>query len=261
MKEEMSDETQVPLSPREEEALRMAEGMPVRPASPEAKERARAAFLRGAAVPGREPSTVVSRRIPRLVPLALAASLMALGFYGLAPTDAWVVLGAADGTAVDGSRVSTGDHFTAGRGETASGGYLDVQLGERLRVVVSEDTRVRLPAGPGRWLGRTRVMDVQQGEILGTTGRRKLGYVLVVHTPEADARILGTTFAVTRNPLGTCVCLLEGSIDVTCNETGQGIRIPAGQKVQIFEDGQSPTLEALSSDDLERLQALETPTL
>jgi ferric-dicitrate binding protein FerR (iron transport regulator) len=245
--------------PDESELLRLVGSTPVAAPSAEARERARAAFVSGAAPVAATPITSAPRRAGwgAYVPLALAASLLALVIWGLQPTDDWTVLDvvAADGASVPGGP-SAGTRFGSGLATTDVEAELDLQLGDRLRIRVAPDSRAILPRGPGRWIGKSRRLIVESGEIFGTTEGRPLGFELVLVTPDAEARILGTTFAVTWNELGPCFCLYDGEIEVTTGDRAP-VRVPKRMRIQCYEDGRPPHVDDLTDQERTKLRMIQ----
>jgi len=232
----------------EHELVRLAGATPVAPASAAARERARRAFLTGLA-PRRRPDPVA------YVPLAIAAGLLALVMWGMQPEERWTVLAATQpGATIGGAPAAPGAQFVAGVVATDEGAELDVQLGERLRVRLDRASRAELPRGPGRWLAGSRRLAVERGEIFGTTQGEPLGFPLTLVTPEAEARILGTTFAVTRTELGPCFCLYDGELEVTAR--GRSLRVPEGKRVQVYVDGRAPEVVDLTDRETMKLQMI-----
>lgn len=248
----MSNEFDVEsLTPEEREALRWVGSVPVPVASPEARERARAAFLTGSSKTARRPVPLRT-----LAPLAVAASLLALFWFGSSPSDTWTVLSATDAGLEGGRGLDDGDTFTFGTVVASERGELDVRLGDYLRVLAPVGATVELPPGPGRWFGKSHLLRVSKGEIYATTGGRKLDFELVVESPDTRTRILGTTFAVRCNDLGTCVCLYEGRIETVSSDGVHTVDVPSGRRVQFYQAGIEPSVQELSQEETDLLENL-----
>jgi ferric-dicitrate binding protein FerR (iron transport regulator) len=239
----------------EREALRCLETEPVPAPTVDARERARAAFLDGRAQPRG------TRRLRTFVPLAAAAAAVALYWLGSWPTAHWSVATAERAELGDGTPLIEATTFRHAAVRTLIDGELDARLGDFIRVLVGPDAEVELPPAAGRWIGRRRLLRVEAGDIFATTGGRKLPFELVIETAETRTRILGTTFAVRCNELGTCVCLLEGRIEVAAPDGGSRTELLPDGRVQFFEDGRPPMLQPLSPAERRMLEELRSAGL
>jgi len=237
--------------------------LPRATASAEARERARLAFMAGA-VPSigdvsdrAKPRSTRGRWATLLV--AAALGVLALAMFGRQPQGTWVVLDAveAGGITVDGRPVAVGESFGEGDIVVAAGSELELQLGQSLRVRLLEGTRLDLPSGPGRWFGRGRTLQLDSGEIYGTSGGQKLGFDLAFVTDELSARMTGTTFAVFRTPEASCVCLWSGGIDVTSAESGDVVTLNPRRRVWIYRDGRAHEVMPLSDMETMKLQMID----
>ncbi len=241
---------------------------PVPPASAAGREAARTAFLEGGRVP-RAPAAVVPmpprRRVSRRVigSLALAASLVMMLWFGSRPTDAWRVARVEGGGAgfVDGAPIEAGASFAFGGDSSGEDYGLYLDLGERLHGCLPAGSRVRLPQGPGRVGGRSRMVSVETGDLFASSGARKLGFDLVVATENARVRVVGTTFAVRVNESGTCICLLHGDVDIEPTGAEDTLRVPRGQRLQVFADGRDPIVMPLDPAEIEILETLHSTGL
>ncbi|MBZ0268261.1 FecR family protein, partial [bacterium] len=131
---------------------------------------------------------------------------------------------------------------------TGPGSSVEARLGNRLRVQITADSRVELPRGPSRWFSSRRTVHVDRGVFFASTAGHPLGFDLRVLTDEAAVDVVGTTFAVRRNDLGTCVCLYEGHLEVRGTDAGR-VDVPQGQRALLPPGKPSPLLEPL--DDME----------
>lgn len=246
------------LTDLEREALQHLPGLTVAAPSAKARERARAAFLYGEAP--RQVVPMAPRKMRPLVPLALAAGIaLALVLVGNQSPDRWRVLASTtvESVLVDDTAPEVARAFDAATGKTMEG-RLDVQLGQRVRVLVEPESEVVFPRGPGRWFGHSRVLRVDEGEICATTEGQGLGFELVVETPEARTWVRGTTFAVTRNEIGTRVCLYEGSVEVAVTGDESRHEVPVMQKLQVYRDGRPPEVLPLTDGERTMLATMRT---
>ena len=63
------------------------------------------------------------------------------------------------------------------------------------------------------------------------TGPAFHGARLAMDTPEATAHVVGTSLALLRNAeAGTCVCVLEGKVDVSYEDGKETVAVPAGKR-------------------------------
>jgi ferric-dicitrate binding protein FerR (iron transport regulator) len=223
--------------------------------SPEARERARAAFLTGdaAGVPAVRARPGTLRRV---LPLAIAAAAAGLVFYGAQPADRWVVESVTGTATFDGTAAHDGDEYAEGMVTTGPGASLEAELGHRLRVFVAGDSRLELPRGPSRWFPSRRTVDVDRGVFFASTAGRPLGFGMRVRTDEAAIDVVGTTFAVRRNDLGTCVCLYEGRVAIRGTTAGD-VEVAAGQRALLPPGSPSPVVEPLDEMETTLLGGLE----
>lgn len=101
-----------------------------------------------------------------------------------------------------------------------------------------------VPATPGRWFGRSVHSEVRSGIVRVTTGDRFHGARLTVQTPAADVRVVGTTLAVICEPEGTCVCVLEGAVEVG-RRGGPLEQVPEGRRRYVYIDEREPYFDAM----------------
>jgi hypothetical protein len=181
-----------------------------------------------------------------LVPAAVALVVVALGALNRGP--AWEVLDApGDGLAVvDGRPIPLGHREDLGRAlrggarvVLTSGGALEIVAPGQMVVQLTPSSDVTLPSPVGRWFKGKAHAEVRSGEMRITTGRAFHGARLSVETPEAAVMVTGTTLAVIREPHGTCVCVMEGAVEV--GPRGQAMAsVAAGRRRFVFRDGRAP---------------------
>jgi ferric-dicitrate binding protein FerR (iron transport regulator) len=260
------------LTDDEREALSLVGSTPVPAASADARERARVAFLTGRRL-GRPEAPAVAfgererespPRGPAVSPrraiggLALAAGVAGLIFLGGLPSESWRFV-ESEGSAnarLDGEAARAGAPFRSGVVEAGPDERLDVELGETIRICLLPGSRARLPSGPGRWFGRTRALSLERGELFASSGDRELGFELAVRTREASVHLVGTTFAVRRNDLGTCICLYRGEVTVLSADGSDPIRLSPDRRVQVYSDGTAPTFHPIDAPARELLTEL-----
>jgi len=169
---------------------------------------------------------------------AAAAGLVAVAFALNRGPD-WSVLGVTgDGVAVvDGTplpsrspelarAVRRGAHIVLPQGLS-----LDLVAPGQVAASLAGGTDIVLPASPNRWWSREAHGRVTLGSAYLETGRDFHGAQLVVDTPEASARVVGTALAVLRDAeAGTCVCVMEGNVSVTAGRERERYSVPAGQR-------------------------------
>jgi ferric-dicitrate binding protein FerR (iron transport regulator) len=74
-----------------------------------------------------------------------------------------------------------------------------------------------------------------------------------VETVDALVTVTGTTFAVTGNVDHTCICVLEGKVEVEGKGAGHRV-VPGGQQLFVYGDGVTPSrLEPLTEAQSLRL--------
>jgi ferric-dicitrate binding protein FerR (iron transport regulator) len=230
--------------------------------------RADAAFrarLKGEFVSGRITGGTVP--IPRpwyrraAAPAAVAAAAViavVAGFLNRGPD--WIVTSASgDGIVqIDGEQVAIAD-LNALRARVRPGveiqvpgsGEIAILSAGALAIQLTAGTELTVPPPPPRWFGRVVELYARAGELRITTGPRFSGARLLVRTPDAEVDVTGTTLAVILNPLGTCVCVFEGTVKLG-TLGGELTPVPAGTRRQMFRDGNPPVMEPIR--DMERMK-------
>jgi ferric-dicitrate binding protein FerR (iron transport regulator) len=247
-------------------ALAILARLPRSSAPESARESARMAFLHGSVVErldqadSTETDSTPRRSSRRWVNLLMAAALgvLAVVWFGYQPEQAWTILDVQSpgGIAVQGDRtLAVGDRVISGDLATGPESELEIQLGDKLRFRMLPGTSLNLPKPPGRWFGNNRRLHLDSGEIYGTSGGNKLGFDLVFSTDELEARLTGTTFAVFRTDITSCVCLWDGGIAVTPLVGGHGvISLEELSRVWIYKDGRAPEIAPLDAMETMKLQ-------
>ena len=120
---------------------------------------------------------------------------------------------------------------------------VDLELPGLALLLVVGGSKVTVPGSPGRWFARTLTSSLERGEVRGSTGPGFAGTRFTITTPEAQAGITGTTFAVIRNRDASCVCVLEGAVAMNAGASTDTVR--TGFRRSVFRDGRPPLLEAI----------------
>jgi len=177
-----------------------------------------------------------------------AAGLVMVSALVLNQGSGWQVVGASGGGAAEVDGVSISLQETAaleraiaagGRVILPSGGSLRIAAPGLMTVEITPSTEAMLSRPPARWLGRIASAELANGEIRVSTGSRFHGSRLMVRTPEAAVEVTGTTLAVIREPTGTCVCVMEGTVRVGAHGK-EMMPVSAGRRRYLFRDGRPP---------------------
>jgi len=111
----------------------------------------------------------------------------------------------------------------------------------QLALAIAPGTRMTLPTPPGRFFHREARAQLTAGRLRITTGPDFHGARAIVTTPEAMAVVTGTTLAVIRDAMATCVCVSEGRVHVMRAGTAADLgMVPAGQRQVVFRDARTP---------------------
>ncbi len=247
-------EDRTPEEGRVEEILK---GLPSVAADPEFRERLRAEFRSG---------QVAGRRGGKRWPWAAAASVViaagaAIVFFESGSAWTVIVTGEAGSVVVDGRRFDAADSqefadllLPGALLETDARTELQLVRDDTIALVVTPDTAMRVPAVPGRWLSRTTSATVERGEVRGVTGKRFAGARLRIELPDASVNVTGTVFAVFRNAEGSCVCVLEGLVEMQ-DATGVVGVAPLRRRV-IPPHGEPPREEPIRPMEQMKLEML-----
>ena len=256
-------------------ALAVLARLPRSSAPESARESARMAFLHGSVVERldqadsgeiektqqtEQPPRGTSSTSRRWVSLLMAAALgvVAVFWFGSQPQQDWVVMNIQTPAGISipsDASLAVGTHLESGVLTTGPESELAIQLGDKLRFTMLPGTSLSLPKPPGRWFGRNRRMHIDSGEIYGTSGGQKLGFELVFSTDELEARLTGTTFAVFRIDVASCVCLWEGGVAVTpLVDNYDVVHLEEKHRVWIYRDGREPEIKTLDANETMKLQ-------
>lgn len=221
------------------------EGVP-----PEARSRARAAFLSGLATQG-HPRPVAPRRL-RLLALTLAAAGVLAVTFLLPETPRWrvqlfapVAFDDAEFRLADEGRLAT---LLEGSGRLATGeAPTRLALSNALELELRPSTSLRVPVLPELDGGTPIVFELESGECLLRTRPGWRGNPLIVRTAFGDVRATGTVFGVLVQPECMCVCVAEGAVEV---DTGGALeRVGARSSLQVQRRADPAPLRAPFSED------------
>lgn len=221
-------------------------------AGEEFRTRLREEFVSGTFRHGRGSGSAARPFVTTMLATAAAACVIALATAFLNTGPAWRVA-SVTGTGelrVDGrpvTLIALGSHAARLRPgatlEVPDSAQVDLELPGLALLQVVGGSKATVPGSPGRWFARTMAFSLERGEARGSTGPGFAGTRFIITTPEAQARIAGTTFAVIRNRDASCVCVLEGGVAMITGASTDTVR--AGFRRSVFRDGRPPLLEAI----------------
>lgn len=219
-------------------------------APPEARARARAAFLSGLAGRG-GPRPVATRRL-RVLALALAAAGVLAVTFLMPETPRWrvqlfapVAFEAQDFRLEDEARLAS-ELEASGRLVTGEA-PTRLLLSDALELELRPATTLRVPALPELDGGTPVVFELEAGECLLRTRPGWRGNPLVVRTTFGDVRASGTTFGVLVTPECMCVCVAEGAVEVDGGASSE--RVQAGTSLLLARRGDPAPVRTPFSDD------------
>ena len=257
------------LNPDVRKACAAVRSLRMRGASPAFRERLQREFMTGSISSGIDRSRMrqvpgVSRfpmRWTRPLAWAAAAVLIAVTVIGLNRGPAWQVKDTSgSGIVVVGNLPISLNHSEqlaaalqpGARVRVPPGATLEVMAPGQMAIVLMAGTDVEMPATPGRWFGRGVSANLTAGQLRVTTGPRFSGARFAIHTPEADVAVTGTTLAVICEPHGTCICVLEGRVDVGARG-GEMSVVEEGRRRFVFNDGRGPEVDEMRPMEREKL--------
>jgi ferric-dicitrate binding protein FerR (iron transport regulator) len=152
---------------------------------------------------------------------------------------------------VNGERIAAADRarlqgaMTPGaRVVIPAGGELELLSAGALVLQITSGTTMTVPTSPGRWLGKRIETEIEAGEARLSTGPRFRGATLIAHTAETTVRVTGTTLTIIREPAGSCVCVLEGTVEMT-DRGSATVPVAPGLRRYVFADARPPRTEAI----------------
>ena len=247
-------------SPEERRAAELVRELPRPAPDPAYRARLKRTFMAAEMAPARvvghigpaEPEEHRSSWATLLVPAAAGVLVVAGLLLNRGP--GWQVLGVTGGgtAEVNGHAVALSNASALARAvengahvRLPDGASMTVAAPGRLAVEITPGSDAELTAPPSRWLGRIASARLMSGELRITTGERFHGARLAVRTPEAMVEVTGTTLAVIREPTGTCVCVMDGTVRVGAMRGGAMVPVPAGARRYVFVDGRPPEQAAM----------------
>jgi len=183
----------------------------------------------------------VAMRWLALAPAALVL-LIAIVLANRAPALRAVAVNGEGFVIVGGRPVPAGhlaelnQRLTPGTKVELAGATLELESAGNLHLELVSGSAMTLPKPPGRWFGRVSRGRLERGEVRITTGQRFHGARLAMETPEVTVEVVGTTLAVIREPVGTCVCVLDGTVRVG-EPGGEMEMVQGGRRKFVFNDG------------------------
>jgi len=278
------------MSEREERDERLAQerlrGLGVPAADPAFQAQLRASFADGSlareAPPLRVPVAPLAHRRPFLARprgwLALAgAAAVLLAYAGIAfnPGPHWQVASLQDAhgnVLVDDDAIPADDAASLTDAllpgstiEWNGDGDLMLLSPGQLALSIAPGTRMTLPPPPPRFFDRVSRGRIEAGRVRITTGPAFHGARAEFRTPEAMAIVTGTTLAVIRDAMATCVCVSEGEVHVVRMAGGTDAHgdfgmVPSGERQVVYRAtlSRAPERTPILPTEKEPLAALRT---
>ncbi len=217
--------------------------------------------------PGLEPGAARRRTILRVGGLLAAAAIAVIGYVFLAsPAPRWKVIELGDGSVVkiDGQAFPVEDRDALARA-LQNAKEFEVEKGDMLLQVenlalfdISEGTRVAFEGFDPRGSGVEYELRVPSGRLRGVTGPAFHGHKMKVDADLFQGTIVGTAFAVDYEAHGTCLCCLDGVVEMDCSTLHSHEPIPSHKMCLIYRDGVTPPKHGENPDKHRApLQALE----
>jgi len=244
-------------------------------ADPDFRERLRHAFATGSIEPSETPRVPQPRKVfgwasipdwlrgslwGRFATAAAAVAIVvAVATLNRAPA-LEMVAASGDGAAlVAGRTISMKDKVELAaalrpgvRVRVPEGASIELRSRDHLAVFLESGTEATVPGVPGRWYGRAAKAEVETGIMRIVTGPDFRGGSLSIATQVADVEVTGTTLAVICEPVGTCVCVLEGNVHMT-EKGGKPVPIHQGMRRFVFNDGRPPESDKMRDTEVEKL--------
>jgi FecR protein len=206
-----------------------------------------------------------TRMFPFVWPFVLAASVAFILHYVLSQ-DAkvrWHVVGTDGGGEfiVDGRRIhsSEGPRLldavqTAHEIETFTAG-LRLKLNDDLLLEIAPKTRVSQLSFPAAHMYS---IYTNAGSLRITTGPTFDGQRLRVMTDDMETAVVGTTFAVDVEALGTCLCCIAGTVKCDARDGRGMVPTEAGHMCYAFHSGKKPEWGMAMQQHAEPLEKLKS---
>ena len=248
------------LRPDEKAARDAVRGLPPPQADAAYRDRLRRSFGSGTIESRVRPSRI--RPIVWGAPLAAAAAIVLAVVLNQGPRWELDGVSGSGSVAVDGRDLAVSERDAIGRAvrsgtriRTSGDVQIDLRLPGMMALQIPPGSEAVIPTAPGRWFARTSLGEVTAGEVRFTTGPGLRGARLRISTPEAWIDVSGTTFAVIREPIGSCVCVLEGEVRMSSRTAREEV-VRAGTRRYLFTDGRPPLVEPIRSMEVMKLTML-----
>jgi ferric-dicitrate binding protein FerR (iron transport regulator) len=125
---------------------------------------------------------------------------------------------------------------------------------------ITPGTRLTVPDGLRRWLGRRAEFAVLGGEARVVTGPGFPGARLEISTTNAQVDVIGTTFAVIADADSTCVCVLEGTAQLSMG-SAPAMPVPPMMRGTIRMPDGSTTMEPIRPMEERKLSDLRASAM
>jgi hypothetical protein len=165
--------------------------------------------------------------------LALAASIVLVaGVWWFSPTQGAPALAEIQGTgltlergsqtlpAVAGTRLQSGDVLRTPENVTATINFAP----EKTRITINPSTELKLVS-----MSRGKRFALVAGKLEASVARQRLFQPMVLITPQAEARVLGTKFTLTATTNATRLEVTEGKVKLTRISDDTAVKVGAGQ--------------------------------
>jgi len=235
--------------PDEERVAGLVRGLADAGADASFRDRLRTAFVAGDLGEVAEPEPARPRRERQtwmrwLAPaLAAAALVLMIGVLNQGPSVEVLATAGTGSVTVDGRAIELSDTETLTRALRA-GSRLEVSPDATLDLVkknvsmyeIVGGTQMTLPGSPGRWFNKAVDCSLFVGEMRLKTGVNFPGSTLRVYTPDGMVVVTGSLLSVQVDAGGTCVCVLEGLVEVGVDESDLEAVTPGNRKIML-KDG------------------------
>lgn len=125
----------------------------------------------------------------------------------------------------------------------AEGGELVIHYPDRTTVDLSAGGRLLVRAGVRAGAKR---LELERGALFARVAKQKPGEALLVVTPQANATVLGTTFQVRIESVGTRLTVEEGRIAFARRAGGDAVEVAGGRSAIAGIDGSLALVEAVA---------------
>jgi hypothetical protein len=203
--------------------------------------------------------------VPRVLPWLAAAAVLAvtatiLPFAERGPS--WQVAGPVaegtvevDGVVVPRAQLAERALRPGTRIRLLAGPDVELVLPGTVALQITPGTEMTLPGLPRLLRRRGLVSEFLSGEARVTSGAGFAGARLRFRTPEAHVEMSGTTIAMIRDSLATCVCVFEGTASMGTRPDALE-PVAAGLRRSVYRDGRAPFTEEIRPMERMKLEML-----